>query len=471
MRRTIIIVLVVVALAVGGFFAYQAYQNAQAATQSSYQTSTVTRGDLTAIVGATGTVRANQSAMLGWQTTGQIVKINVAVGDKVTTNQILASLEETSLPQAIILAQSDLVTAKRNLDNLKNSAVNQGAAQLALAQAQQAVTDAQHDRDLLNYDRSGNGNADAAWAAYYIAVDAYNKALDRFNSVANLDPSDAKRANYQAALVNAQQAMQQKQNIVNWYTSGPSANDIAQSDAKLAVAKDKLADAQREWDRLKNGPDPQDITAAEARVAAIKATLALPTLDAPFNGTITDVRSMAGDQVGPTTISFRLDDLSRLLVDVQITEVDINRVKVGQDVTLTFDAISGKEYHGKVSSVAKVGTSTNGTVNFTVTIELTDTDEAVRPGMTSAVNIVVNQLSNVLLVENRAVRLSKGQRIVYVLRNGTLTTTSITLGAISDTTSEIASGDLQEGDLLVLNPPVTFSPPTSGSSSPFTAGR
>jgi len=52
-------------------------------------------------------------------------------------------------------------------------------------------------------------------------------------------------------------------------------------------------------ERLKNGPDPQDIAAAEARVAATEATLTLPNLDAPFNGTITDVRSMVGDQVGP----------------------------------------------------------------------------------------------------------------------------------------------------------------------------
>jgi HlyD family secretion protein len=470
MRRIFIIVIVVAVLGVGGFFAFQAYQNGQAASQASYQTSTITRGDLTAIVGATGTVRANQSAMLGWQTTGQIAKINVKVGDKVTTNQVLASLDVSSLPQTIILAQADLVTAKRSLDNLKNSTVNQGAAQLALAQAQQAVTDAQHDRDLLNYDRAGNGNADAAWAAYYIAVDNYNKALDRFNSVANRDPSDPLRANYQAALVSAQQAMQQKQNIVNWYTSGPSANDIAQSDAKLALAKDKLADAQREWDRLKNGPDPQDIAAAEARVAAIQATLAMPNIDAPFNGVITDIRSMIGDQVGPTTLTFRLDDLARLLVDVQITEVDINRVKVGQPVTLSFDAISGKEYHGKIFSVAKVGVSTNGTVNFTVTIELTDTDDAVRPGMTSAVNIVVDQLSDVLLVENRAVRLSKGQRIVYLLRGGNLTSTPITLGAISDTSSEILSGDVQDGDVLVLNPPVTFTAPSGGQPS-FLGGR
>ena len=469
MRRTIIILIIIVILAVGGFFGYQAYQQAQAANISTYQTVAVTTGDLTAIVGATGTVRANQTATLAWQTTGQISKINVKVGDPVTANQVLAVLDQASLPQAIILAQADLVTAQRSLDTLKNSSVAQGNAQLALAQAQQAVSDAQHDRDLLNYDRGQNGNSDAAWAEYYLAVDAYNKALDRFNKVENFDVSDPGRASAQAAVVAAQQTMQQKQAIVNWYTSAPSANDMAQSDAKLALAKASLADAQREWDRLKLGPDPQDIAAAEARVAAIQATLTMPVIDAPFAGTVTDVRSMPGDQVGPTTVSFRIDDFSQVLVDVQITEVDINRVKVGQAVTLTFDAITGKTYNGTVKSVAEVGVLNNGTVNFTVTIALKDNDEAVRPGMTAGVNIVVAQLSNVLLVENQAVRLSNAQRIVYVLRNGALDKVPITLGVISDTQSQLVGGDLAEGDLLVLNPPVEFTAPSSPGS--FTIGR
>ncbi len=470
MRRTLIIFIIVAIVAVGGFFAYQAYQQAQAASLSNYQTVPVTTGDLTAIVGATGTVRANQSALLMWQTTGQISKINVEEGAQVKIGQVLAELDPASLPQTIILAEADLVTAKRNLDTLQNSAVSQANAGLALAQAQQAVTDAQHDRDLLNYDRAQNGNADAAWAQYYIAVDAYNKALDRFNRVANYDVSDPARASAQAALVAAQQAMQQKQSIVNWYTSAPSSNDLAQSDAKLLLAKAKLADAQREWDRLKQGPDPEDIKAAKARVAAIEATLTMPYIDAPFAGTITDVRSMVGDQVSPTTVSFRIDDFSQVLVDVQITEVDINRVKVGQAVTLSFDAVSGKTYKGTVKSVSEVGVSTNGTVNFTVTIALKDNDEAVRPGMTAAANIVVAQLSNVLLVENRAVRLSNGQRIVYVLRNGALVKVPITIGVISDTQSQLIGSDLAEGDLLVLNPPVEFTAPGAGSS-PFSGGR
>ncbi len=469
MKRALIIILIIAALGAAGYFGYREYSRAQAAAQSNYQTVTVVRGDLTAIVGATGTVRANQTAALAWQTTGTILNINVKIGDQVAAGQDLASLDQASLPQNIILAQSDLVTAQRNLDSLRNSTLNQANAQLALAQAEKAVTDAQHDRDLLNYSRAQNGNADAAWAAYYIAVDAYNKALESFNKLANRDVSDPARAKAQQYLVGAQQTMQQKQAIANWYTSVPTANDVAQADAKVAIAKAQLADAQREWDRLKNGPDPKDISAAEARIEAIQSTLELPVLQAPIGGTVTDIQSMVGDQVAPGTVSFRIDDLSRLLVDVQVTEVDINRVKVGQAVTLSFDAIPDKDFNGKVSAVARVGQTTGGAVNFDVTIELDGgSQQEVRPGMTAAVNIVVDQLTDVLLVENRAVRLSNGQRIVYVLRAGALVKVPITIGAISDANSEVVGGDLQEGDQVVLNPPVEFN--TSNPSS-FPGGR
>jgi HlyD family secretion protein len=91
-----------------------------------------------------------------------------------------------------------------------------------------------------------------------------------------------------------------------------------------------------------------------------------------------------------------------------------------------------------------------------VTVELTDDDASVKPGMTAAVNVVVDQLKDTLLVPNRAVRVVEGQRVVYVLRNGKPEAVKITLGASSDTMSELLGGDIQEGDLIVLNPPAVF---------------
>ena len=87
------------------------------ASLADLQTSSVSRGELVAIVGATGTVHANQSAVLTWQTSGRISEINVEVGDKIASDAILAELLESSLPQSIILARADLVTAERNLEN------------------------------------------------------------------------------------------------------------------------------------------------------------------------------------------------------------------------------------------------------------------------------------------------------------------------------------------------------------------
>jgi len=113
-----------------------------------------------------------------------------------------------------------------------------------------------------------------------------------------------------------------------------------------------------------------------------------------------------------------------------------------------------------------VGNVVQGVVQFNVTVELTDADEAVRPGMTAAVNIVVEQLDNVLLVPNRAVRLVDGQRVVYILQDQQLEAVQITLGATSDIESEVIAGDLRAGDLIVLNPPQNYE--TNGP--PFMGG-
>jgi HlyD family secretion protein len=107
-----------------------------------------------------------------------------------------------------------------------------------------------------------------------------------------------------------------------------------------------------------------------------------------------------------------------------------------------------------------------GLVNFTVTVELLDADQDIRPGMTAAANIIIEQIPDALLVPNRAVRLRNGQRVVYVLKNNIPTPVNITIGASSDNFSEILEGDLVEGDILVLNPPTELNI-GSGGRPPF----
>jgi HlyD family secretion protein len=238
------------------------------------------------------------------------------------------------------------------------------------------------------------------------------------------------------------------------------AETLADAKADMELKKAQMEDAQRAYDRVKDGPNPADLAVAEARVNAAQATLNMARLIAPFDGTITDARPLVGDQVTAGTLGFRVEDLSNLLVDVEVSEVDINRISVSQPVTLTFDAILGSEYHGEVTQVAQSGDTVQGAVNFQVTVRITDADTQVKPGMTAAVNITVEKLSDVLLIPNRAVRLVDGKRVVYVLRNSLPVQVEVRLGSSSDTMSVLAGGDVKEGDLIILNPPVIFN--TSG---------
>ncbi|MBI3159614.1 MAG: efflux RND transporter periplasmic adaptor subunit [Chloroflexi bacterium] len=452
---TIIVVVALLAAAVIGFSAFR--RNQQAAAQfADLQTAAVELGSLQAMVGATGTVRANQTATLNWQTSGTVQGAYVMVGQAVDQGDVLADLRQTSLPQSIILAQADLVAARQALEDLQK-----GVDQLAVAQAAQAVADARvavddarRRLDSLN-SPVDQTYIDQAEATLVLARDVLEKAQKAYEPYENKADSTIK-ASLQSRLAQAQQEYDAAVRRYNNLTGTTSDLDLRQAEADLAVAQAQLAAAEADYAKVLNGVAPDDLAAAQARVAAAEATLALARVAAPFSGVITQAFPKPGDLVSAGTQAFRLDDLSRLLVDVNVSEVDINRIQVGQPVVLAFDAILAREYHGQVVEVGLVGQTDQGIVSFRVTVELLDADAQVKPGMTAGVNIVVSELEGVLLVPNRAVRVVDGKRVVYVLKDGALETVEVELGASSESFSEVLGGELAVGDAIVLNPPSTF---------------
>ncbi len=431
--------------------------NKQKAATANLQTQVIEKGDLMAIVGATGTVRANQSAILTWQTSGRVAAIQYSNGDLVSAGEVLAELAESSLSQSVILARADLVSAQRTLDNLMNSTEAQATAQLNLANAQDAYNHALWNRKYSNTPNvTSQDKIDSAQAAVTLAKDKVDKAQDNYDRFAENDDDDPVKAGALSNLANAKIALENAEKTLKYYTQTPDQQEIQISDGEVAVAKARLDDAQREWDRLKDGADPDDIAAAQARVAAIQATIDMARITAPFAGTITASDLLTGDQVNAGSSAFRIDDLSRMLVDVMVPEVDINSIKAGQQVDLTFDAIANEAYTGKIVEVARVGTTSAGVVNFEVTIEILDADEQVLPGMTAAVNIVISDLKDILLIPNRAVRMVDGKRVIYLMKNNVPTKVEIEIGASSDTLSELVSGDVKEGDMIILNPSIDF---------------
>ena len=455
--------------AVGG--AYWWFIQSQTGGSSAYQTKTADLGTLTANIAATGIVRSGHSAVLVWKTTGRVETVNVGVASQVSTDQVLAALSTASISKNIILAEADLVSAQQNLDTLLKSKTTEAQAMQKLADAKQTVQDAEITYYFLSQVRVP-GQVIQDTSDQIVKAKKQLKQLEYF-----YDRFYARRpdgaSNKATMIIQVTQSRQKLADLTakfNWYSSHTSPIEIEKAVASLNVAKAKQEDAQRALDQLKNGGYLDEITAAQARVAAATATINQSQIIAPFNGTVTQALPQVGDRVSSGQTAIRLDDLSLLMVDLQISEVDINNVAVGQPVTISLDAVPNKTYQGLVTRVNQSAKAGQGGINFLVSVTLSDNDELVKPGMTANVTITVKQVGDALLIPNSAIRMVNGNRMVYILKDQQPVPVSIRVGAYAEENSQVVGGDLKVGDLVILNPPnltVSDSQNISPTSTPM----
>jgi HlyD family secretion protein len=518
MKRALIVVLLLTLLLVAGFAGFRALNaRAQQAQRMAYETRPARRGDLQVLVSATGVVRAAQSALLVWQAPGTVESVSVETGDLVSAGQVLASLEQASLPRALILAGADLVEAQRALDDVLQSQTKQAQAQQAVQQAEQALEDAlspqaaqasafkavakaqkavetaQRNLDILQTPASPQA-IDAARATLLLwenALKSTRQEIERVNgklkSASANEMSGESRDLYETLLLDLAQRLVRYQRLYEdaqqryqRLLQPPSPHDLEVARADLELAQAQLAQAQREQERLKDGtdpadiavlqaqldddrrlaerlkggPDPDEVVAAKARLAAAQAALDMSRQAAPFDGVVTEVDVHPGDIVSAGASAFRLDDLSALLVELKVSEVDVNRIQPGQAVTLTFDAVPRLTYAGVVTEVPAVGNLDNGVVSFRIKVAMSDADSRVRPAMTASAAVIVAELKDALLVPAQSVRFLAGQRVVYVLREDQLVPVQVLLGLSSGGEVQVLEGDIQPGEAVLLNPPV-----------------
>lgn len=428
-------------------------QSQTAAVQ--YQTAEVKKGNFTESIRTTGTIRSNQTATLVWQTGGTVLAVHASKGQQVDARTVLAELDPTTLSQAIILAQADLVTAQKALDTLLTSTQARANAEMAVVKAEKALDDAQKAQRNKNYQVASQEAIDIAQANLIVANDALDKATTIFDKNKQRDTNDVVYAAALAQYAKARQNQIRAQYNYDYVAGLPDPLDVQEANAAVDVAQANLLQAKTDWERVKDGPNDQDVAAAQARVNAAQAAVNLAHLSAPFAGTITQAISKAGDQVVPSTLAFQIDDLSHLYVDVAVAEVDIAQVKIGQAVTLTLDALPGKSYIGAVTDIATVGKNTASTVNFTVTVEVTQPDQDIKPGMTVSGSITTSQAQDMLYIPNQAVRTINGQQVVYLLKNGApIPVTVITGDPVDGGNVLIQKGAIQVGDPVVTNPTV-----------------
>jgi len=473
-RVVIIVLIVALALGAGGLFLLPHLTNASAqSTSQTYTTAAAGTADLTNTVSGTGNVRPRQTAVITWQTSGSIASVAVKQGDTVALGAVLSTLDQASLPVAIINAQVDLSTARKDLETILDNTKTRADAEAALAQAEIDLKTAQDNSTSMEFQVASQTTIDIAEASLITAQENLKKAEDNYNKTthSNTNSPDYKirYANALSQLASARQTVAAAQNNLSYLENLPNLRNVALVNAELDQAKATYLAAQQAWDLVKDGPNPDTVAAAQAKVAAAQAIVNEARVTAPFAGTITDVYAQTGSLVSANTNAFRIQDLSQYLIDVSVSEVDIASVQIGNAATITFDAISDKTYTGKVTAIASTGTSSSGAVNYNVTVTIDNPDSTIKAGMSASVDIVVKQLAGVLVVPNAALTTLNNERVVYVLQNNMPVAVPVTLGVVSDTTSQVVSGNLKAGDLIITNPTSvsTITTSTTGSGGLF----
>jgi len=135
-----------------------------------------------------------------------------------------------------------------------------------------------------------------------------------------------------------------------------------------------------------------------------------------------------------------------------VDEIDIYKVKVGQEAIITVDALPDIELKGTVTFISPFGSRTTGVVEFPVTIAIDPTETELKGGLTATADIIVLKHENVLLIPNRSIKGSPGDYWVdVVLDEKTMTTEKrqVELGAQNDRLSEVISG-LSEGERIIV---------------------
>lgn len=253
------------------------------------------------------------------------------------------------------------------------------------------------------------------------------------NAVSAAKTAEQSKLTYQALIGKDRQAVLDAQNAVD-YKNSNSTNPSTKKD--YTELEKQSIDAALENARQTFSADEKKYIEADTAIAAARASINSTWLayqatqdivvTAPAPGSIANFSYSIGDKVtanSSTTLTSSstvptlviLGDLSRTNIRIALNEVDVDKVQVGQEATITFDAFRDKKFIGRVSTIDTAGTNTNGVITYIATINLNSIDTTIKTEMTATVSIETAKHENVLTVPNSAVKPYKGSKAVVVL--------------------------------------------------------
>lgn len=378
-------------------------------------------------INVTGIIRSNGSSDIYSTLNQPVEKVSVSVGDTVKEGDILAVLDTSSLSEDI--------------------------------SQQESATKAADSSATLGFEK--------ARSDYQAALDAYNNETAPELAAAKDSLSTA-----QSAL----SAEQQEYAAVQTALGGGKATqqDVDAELAKLKQAQQTYASAQQAvltakaqtQQNLKEAKSAYDAAVAKSSdksgdiaLEKLKKQMQQSVITAPRDGTVTQCSAPVGDI--PKTAMFRVEDPSDLIVDAEVKEIDVGKVKTGDKVSVTTDATGKTKFSGEVVRVAPAATESPSAAGqaaagqsseptFTVRVHIDGQNPNLRIGMKAKLNIVLEQKNNVFVVPyDSLVQKSDGSYVIYMAKpDGALYRVAevpVTVGMETDVSTEITGSGLQQG--------------------------
>ncbi len=434
--------------------------------QAHYRTAKVERGDIEATISATGNPNAVVTVQVGSQVSGNISQLMADFNTKVKKGQVVARIDP-----AIFEAKVNMT--KGNVESARASVLNANAA-IVRAQADVAASKANQQAAEENVAKAKAGLQDSS-VRLKRRVDLANQAIiskeerDTAQTTNDLNLASVRTANAQVEAAKAA---------------------VRAAEAQLEVAKTLKASAQAQV---------KQYSAAQQQA---QIDLDHTFIRAPVDGTVVSRKVDIGQTVAAgfqAPLLFEIaQDLKKMHVDTNVDEADVGRIEVGFPAMFTVDAYPGQEFHGEVVEIRKAPINVQNVITYDVLIDVSNEELKLFPGMTANVKILVDKRQNVLKIPNSALRFrppdakelktakadrkpksgrgKKGARekttqTVWVLgEDGKPKPVKITLGITDGTYSEIVSGDMTEGEAVIVGTIGNEPSGSSGAASPFGGG-
>ena len=336
-------------------------------------------------------------ASLSFSISGAIAEVLVEEGDSIAAGEMIARLEgKERLEAAIVAAELEVLSAEQALEDLyDNAALRKAGAQLELADAEQAVDQAQERLDSKDFKKGSQDEIDAAWAEIVLAEKAVERVEEDFEAVELKAENDFGRAVELARVAEARARRDRAWTRYNALNEEPDALEITEAEAELTVALERLALAEEDWEELQDGLDADELALAESRLTSAKAQLGSAQLRledlelrAPFSGMIVISDLEVGELVNPGVAVVLADESKWEIETTDLTELDVVGVFAGMPVEVEVDALPDVILTGVVERIKTLGETMQGDVTYRVVIGLDEQDERLRWNMTTLVTFL-----------------------------------------------------------------------------------